>query len=94
MNGGGPLHTTFFPTLINREGRLCSIQRLKPICDTLLSSDAFNYSLGRYMMVFSTDTHPEAVLNPGELIPRGAFSDIMYRCANEGAEAGAYTHSH
>jgi hypothetical protein len=46
------------------------------------------------MMVFSTDTHPEAVLNPGELIPRGAFSDIMYRCANEGAEAGAYTHSH
>jgi len=37
-------------TLINGGGPLCTIQRLKPIYDTLLSSVAFNFNLRHYIM--------------------------------------------
>jgi len=38
--------------LVSGEGPLCTIQRLQPICDTLLSSVAFNFNLRRYTMGF------------------------------------------
>jgi hypothetical protein len=35
-------------TLIDGGGPICTIQRLKPICDTLLSTFAFKFNLRRY----------------------------------------------
>jgi hypothetical protein len=40
----------YLTTLINGGGPLCAIQRLKPVCNTLLSSVAFNFNLRRYTM--------------------------------------------
>ena len=42
------MHHYFLP-LINGGGPLCTIQRLKPIYDKLLSSLAFNLNLRRYI---------------------------------------------
>jgi len=38
----------YYLTLISGGGPLCTIQRLKPICDALLSSVAFNFNLRRH----------------------------------------------
>jgi len=42
------MHHYFLP-LINGGGPLCTIQRLKPICDKLPSSCAFNFNLRCYI---------------------------------------------
>jgi hypothetical protein len=46
---GRPPTTRYFLTLINGGSPLCTIQRLKPICDRLLSSCGFNFNLRRYI---------------------------------------------
>ena len=46
--------------LINGGGPLCTIQRLIPICSTLLLSVAFNFNLRRYNAVGRTALHAAA----------------------------------
>jgi len=47
-----------FLTLINGGGPLCTLQRLKPVCDTLLSSVAFKLNLRRYASGGATPRSP------------------------------------
>ena len=58
-----PLHHHFL-TLVNWGGPLCTIQSLKPIRDTRLSSIAFKFNLRRYMKVLVIRLPSMEVVHP------------------------------
>jgi len=86
-----------FLTLIHGAGPLCTIQRLKPMCDTLLSSCAFSFNLRRY----TTGAPGAAPVVPAQMMlpplcaaaaaGGGEEEEDAGGEGEDGAAAGAYT---